>query len=483
MKMTALGESVRMPSNNGMLPYQARWVDDESRVAIWEKSRRVGADFAEAFRSVRVRIKGIRNCDYWYSSADESAAFEQAVYVRLFLEMYSVAYREITETDLVDGKDMKVMTFLLPEVDGRRPRITVMTSSPRRFRSKGGDVTISELAFHQDPREMWKAAAMSTMWGGQLRVISSHNGEESFFNELLGQARRHIEPETYGVPRATDVKASVHRTTIQDAIDDGLVERVNETRGTDYTREGFLEEVVSKCSSQEVADEELGCKPSKQAGSYFPSVLTTACVAPLAPMPTEELGIFLEDISERAAEYDTLYAGADIARKNDRFVIAVLGKSGLRRDVLGMLVYHDKKFSVMETAIVGLMAGRFSGKAVRRISIDETGMGMQLAERMCDKFKSRAEGVTMTNPVKGDMFERLRVACEDRTIGLPDSLVLRADMAAIRREITKAGNIRYAAPKQGDGHSDRAVALALALVAAESASSPMRQVKVVGSVL
>lgn len=492
MMLTPLGQEaqayadeleVLKSRDTAMLSYQIDWINDESDVAIWEKSRRVGADFAEAFRCVRERISGERVVDYWYSSADETAALEQAVYVRLFLEMYNIVYREIAETDLIDGKDMKVMTFVLPEVGGRCPRITLMTSNPKRFRSKGGDVTLSELAFHQNAEEMWKAAAMSTMWGGRLRVISSHNGEESFFNQLVGQARKHADPEQFGQPRSTDVKASLHTTDIFKAVEAGLVKKINAANGTNYTNDEFIDMLRSKCSSDEVFDEELGCKPSKQSGSYFPFSLTRQCVFDNAAMPTDSLAQFLEDIASRASGYDTLYAGSDVARKNDRFVITVLGKSGIRRDVIGMLVLHNQKFSVMKAAIDAVMSNRFGGKQVRRISIDETGLGMQLAEETCDKLHSRAEGVTMTLAVKADMFGRLRISCEDRTIGLPDSVEVFSDFAAVRREVTAAGNIRYLAPKTGDGHSDRATATALAIVAAESAKSPMRQVKMTGGVV
>lgn len=69
-----------------LIPYQRRWVADTSRVKVWEKSRRIGASYAEALASVLEAAKSreaggqdtfylsynkemtqtfIRDCAYW----------------------------------------------------------------------------------------------------------------------------------------------------------------------------------------------------------------------------------------------------------------------------------------------------------------------------------------------------------------------------------------------------------------------------------
>ena len=69
-----------------LLSYQRRWVGDKSRVRVWEKSRRIGASWCEAFMSVMEAAKSreaggqdtfylsynkemtqtfIRDCAYW----------------------------------------------------------------------------------------------------------------------------------------------------------------------------------------------------------------------------------------------------------------------------------------------------------------------------------------------------------------------------------------------------------------------------------
>ena len=61
------------------LPYQQRWINDNSRLKIIEKSRQIGISMATAYRLVREHAQ--RNCRYdaWIASRDEIQA-------KLFLE-------------------------------------------------------------------------------------------------------------------------------------------------------------------------------------------------------------------------------------------------------------------------------------------------------------------------------------------------------------------------------------------------------------
>ncbi|MGV6814074.1 MAG: phage terminase large subunit family protein, partial [Phycisphaerales bacterium] len=355
-----------------------------------------------------------------------------AEYIKDWLRLWDAAVEAVTDQGIDDGKSWLKMTFNLPEIDGVSTRITVMTSNPKRFRSKGGDVVLSELAFHENPGEMWKAAAAVATWGGRIRVLSSHNGHESWFNQLLLQARKYDDPETYGAPKSTDFKATIHSTDIYEAIEDGICERINKISGATRSREEFVASLKSKCATTEIWEEEYECKPSKQSGSYFPHSLITPCVTQDAAIPTECVETFIADIIARSANWSRIAAGCDIGRIKDRFVIWVWGREGTKRKTLGILVFQNKPFGDMETAINRLMVTNFHGKRVQRICIDSTGLGMQLAERMEIKHRARAEGVMMTQNTKHDMFTRVRAGLEDITVEIPDDDVTRSDISSIR---------------------------------------------------
>ena len=73
---------------------------------------------------------------------------------------------------------------------------------------------IDEAAFHDDLAGLLKAALAFTMWGGCVRVISTHNGADSAFNELVNDIRAGRRPY------------SLHRITLEEAVAQGLYKKI-----------------------------------------------------------------------------------------------------------------------------------------------------------------------------------------------------------------------------------------------------------------
>ena len=61
------------------LPYQERWILDDSRIKLVEKSRQIGFSWASAYEAVRKQSQSNATLDEWISSRDEIQA-------RLFLD-------------------------------------------------------------------------------------------------------------------------------------------------------------------------------------------------------------------------------------------------------------------------------------------------------------------------------------------------------------------------------------------------------------
>src|SRR5262249_6261404 len=76
-------------------------------------------------------------------------------------------------------------------------------------------------------------------------------------------------------------------------------------------------------------------------------------------------------------------------------------------------------------------------------------------------------GVSFTTSIKEELAYPTRAAFEDRTIKVPFSNAVRADLRGVRREVTGSGHIRFAGERNRYGHCDRFWALALALHAAK----------------
>ena len=327
-----------------------------------------------------------------------------------------------------------------------------MSSNPKGFRSKGGAVGLDEFAFHRDGMEMLKAAqASARFWEYPWRIWSTHNGEGSVFNQLIVKARE------------GKFKASLHRVTILDAVEQGIVERIemrkrklSEPPKPDAKRrQEWLDELRASCLTQQAWDEEFMCIPGSEANSFLSYDLIRGCEVPAAT------------VTDDPAELRTncpLYLGMDIGRKRDLTVFWVLAKVG---DVYATVLLKEMQgvpFAVQEGYLNLVMAA-----GVRRAAIDATGLGMPIAERAVERFgKHKVEAVTFTGDTKSRLAAPLRRLFEDRLIRVPDSDVVREDLHKVRKTISANGNVRFDAASDEHGHADRFWSLALAYSAADS---------------
>ena len=109
------------------------------------------------------------------------------------------------------------------------------------------------------------------------------------------------------------------------------------------------------------------------------------------------------------------------------------------------------------------------GRRVQHICIDSTGIGAMLAEEAARKGGGKFEGVPFTVASKGEMYGLMRRKFEERSIRIPVSREMREDLHAVQRVVSAGGSVTYSAPRNADGHSDRAAALALCCRAASCA--------------
>ncbi len=158
------------------LPYQVEWLNDDSRIKIWEKSRRIGATYIQSYEDVRDCVTG-KVPAVWFSSADESAAKEYILYCEKWCKMLDAAARFLGEVVIDKDKDIKALAIQL----ANGTRINALTSNPKAFRSKGGKIVLDEFAHHEDQKAMWKAAKPSATWGYPIRILSTHNGKKCLF--------------------------------------------------------------------------------------------------------------------------------------------------------------------------------------------------------------------------------------------------------------------------------------------------------------
>ena len=113
----------------------------------------------------------------------------------------------------------------LPHRLCQRAQDTALSNRPSNLRGKQGRVIIDEAAFVEDLPELLKAALALLMWGGQVIIISTHDGAENPFNELIQDVR------------AGNLPYSLHRITLDDALSAGLYRRICRVTKQDWTPE------------------------------------------------------------------------------------------------------------------------------------------------------------------------------------------------------------------------------------------------------
>ena len=69
-------------------------------------------------------------------------------------------------------------------------RIIAFSASPQAMSVYGGDVGLDEFAKHPNARLLWETAQGRVTWNYDLAVWSSHDGEDTLFNEFAQEARR-----------------------------------------------------------------------------------------------------------------------------------------------------------------------------------------------------------------------------------------------------------------------------------------------------
>ncbi|WDE07282.1 hypothetical protein SG34_010530 [Thalassomonas viridans] len=245
------------------LKYQADWFNDESTYAIAEKSRRTGLTWAQAGKDVitasKPKKRGGKNV--FYVGSKQEMALEYIAACALFAKAFNMlAKADVYEQTFWDpNKKEEILAYMIRFPNSTR-KIQALSSRPSNLRGLQGDVTIDEAAFHMELEELFKAAQSLTMWGGKIRIISTHNGVGNLFNQWIQDAR------------AGKKDYSIHRITIDDAIAQGLYKRICYVSGQEWSKEkeqAWRNELYKNAPTKEMAEEEYGCIPRASGGQYL----------------------------------------------------------------------------------------------------------------------------------------------------------------------------------------------------------------------
>ncbi len=204
-------------------------------------------------------------------------------------------------------------------------RIIAFSSNPRAMAVHGGDVGLDEFAKHPNAKLLWETAQGRVAWGGDLAVWSAHDGEDTLFHQFAQQARAQcstsssssssfsasssastressssspiiptLQHSSTPVPVFANQNSKIKnsntpllqhsttpsssssgaprslwnlyfRVTMSDALELGLLNVMNATKGTRFTPEQFIADCQSRAGSEEVYQQSYMCNPQGTA--------------------------------------------------------------------------------------------------------------------------------------------------------------------------------------------------------------------------
>lgn len=417
---------------------QIKWIEDEALLKIMEKSRQIGATHATCYRIVSLVSQPGARYDAFISTRDTAQA-------KLTLEncIHWARYSHLYATDLGDivfNPQENISAFALEFANGRR--IYALSSNPNALAGKCGHVVLDEFALHEDQRLLFRVAKPVTTWGGTLTILSTHRGTGTLFYEITQSITKGGNPMGW----------SHHKVTIYNAVRQGIVQRINKRSGRDESRLAFLRRLRKQCADRETWLQEYCCVAADESAAFITYNMIGAC---------EDQALTLMSVPQ-LIEYATfhpncaLYMGVDVARSRDLFVIDVGEKIGdVTYDRL-RIEFHNRPFAEMEASLFPLL----DLPQLKRASLDSSPIGTHLYERARDRAGWKIHGNNFTPHEKEQLAFALRAAFEDRTLRIVRDDKLRADLRAIRKEVTPSGNIRLDG-RTAESHCDRFWAKAL----------------------
>ncbi len=429
-----------------LYPYQRKWVADTARFKIGVWSRQTGKSFSTACEAVAdcVRNPGTT----WVClSAGERPSLEWLEKAKIWVGAFDGVVE--SEEELRDGTQALLKSAEIRFSNGSR--IIALPANPSTARGYSANVILDEFAYHENPAAIWAAmypsqtnpiagtfpARLAAARAGKefkhirreqkLRVVSTFNGRDNRFHSLW--ERR----EANGY--------SGHIINVHEAVAQGLELNIEETR--------------AGLDDPEIWAQEYECVPADMSAVLLPYDLLASCESAEASVT---IG------ADWFAARKPYVIGIDFGRKHDLTVAwtdELLGDVSHCREVLELC-------GMPTPDQVALLRPRI--RNARRVCLDYTGPGVGLGDFLVKEFGEynpdkhlfgKIELCTFTNPLKVELFSKLRMAFEHRRCRIPINRVVREDLHSVQRMTTSHGTVTYRAPYTEDGHADRCTAKAL----------------------
>lgn len=487
------------PLADGVLMlHQRQWIKQihEFDLNIAEKGRRTGITYATALDDsiTASSSKKAGGDNIYYVGDTKEKGLEFIGYCAKMAKIMAMAMAEgwngievfLFEDQQEDGSSKQITSYRIRFASCFQ--IVALSSNPANIRGLQGIVNIDEAAFHKNVQAVIDACTALLIWGGKIRIISTHNGQKNPFNQLIRDSRAGL------------AAFEVFHCTFDDAVKNGLYERVCLVKGWTPTPEGkqaWYDKIRKGYGTNTAAmKEELDAIPREGSGVAIPGILIEQSMKEVRPI----LRLALDsDFTVKGLTYRDSWV-ADWIRVNLNPALDLLDKS--REHVFGSDYARHGDFSVEaplsieqdlrrrcpflielknvptrhQTQILWHMIRNLP--RFRCGAMDATGNGATLAEYTAEEFGlSRIHQVKLNDAWYRENMVPFQQAFEDQMMDLMRDADVLNDLRTLELidGIIKLPNLRIQDTKDAEfkRHGDSAIALALGHFASRQDVAPI----------
>ena len=460
-----------------LLPYQKSLMSTTAvhQVIICEKSRRIGVTWGIGADAVlhAAAGKSAGGMDVFYIGYNFDMAREFIDVCAMWAREFNHAATNVEEWVFEDkdenGDSKSIKAFRITFDSGFE--ISALSSKPRSLRGRQGYIIIDEAAFHDDLTELMKAALAMLIWGGKVLVISTHDGVDNAFNQMIQDAH------------ANRNKYKIVKVDFDQALKDGLYKRICLVTGKKWSEvaEGqWRQEIIDFYG--EGADEELFCIPKKSAGAYLPGMLIENRMVKTPVIRYEASDDFVYKpehereriIADWCAEVlkpllDELdpncisHLGEDFGRSGDLTCLWPLQiMQNLERHTPFTVELRNMPFAQQRQILWYILdrLPRFGGAA-----FDARGNGQQLAEETAQRYGQHLiHQIMISAKFYLEAFPQYKAALEDGIFNMPRDADILADhrAAVMSSGIPQIPDKRSKGADGGKRHGDSLIAAVMA---------------------
>lgn len=416
------------------LAYQNKWITDNSPLKIWEKSRRIGASWCEAFVCAKLaalaKVAGGMDCFYMAYEKEMTQQFISDV--AFWAKALNIVCGKVEEVVIKD-EDKDILLYKIRFASGFE--VWALPSKARLLRSKQGHFVFDEAAFADEFHEILKAAHAFRIWGGSISILSTHNGEDNPFNHLIQDIKDGKK------------KYSLHHTTIEDALDDGLYKRICTVQNKNWseeTQKEWLKDLLDEAG--DFADEEYFCIPTKAGERYFSAELIRSVAVKdksvfrfasddsftfeKAERREKEIRKWFKQVKPTLLSTDLpVCAGEDFARSGDITVLhfdteLADGSTDTLCEIELRNVPFEQQRQFIQLCFDTLK--NFDGAA-----FDSRGNGQMIAEWAAQEYPGCIFQVMLSRKWYAENFPLLKTAFEEGRSNIPDDIYIKDDYKVV----------------------------------------------------